>query len=123
MEWLIGEYWPWLVFSAVLGVIASVAFTLRKVEVHTPPEGEAGSVEPEPEPDEKQSRTGELGPGSASPLDDGGAPDPAYTVKGIAQSMVFHTPESPYFGRARAEVWFDSEETARAAGFVRWDED
>ena len=56
MEWLIGEYWPWLAFSAVLGAGASVAFTLRKVEVHTPPQGEAGS---------------------APPLDDESAPDPA----------------------------------------------
>ena len=37
--------------------------------------------------------------------------------------MLFHTPESPYYGRTRAEVWFDSEASARAAGFTRGDED
>jgi len=145
MEWLIAEYWPWLAVSALLGATASVALTLRKVEVHRPAGGAvpAASPEPEPEPeravdpirvaadhfDQREAQLpletehAEFGPGSAAPLADGSAPDASYTIKGIVQSMLFHTPESPYFGRARAEVWFDSEETARAAGFARWDED
>jgi hypothetical protein len=65
---------------------------------------------------------GAYGAGSADPLADGGAPSGAYTVKGNADSMKFHTSESPYFGRTKAEVWFDSEESARGAGFHRWDE-
>ena len=50
-------------------------------------------------------------------------PEPAPpTVKGNAATMLFHTPESPYYGRVRADVWFESEEAARAAGYGRWDE-
>lgn len=179
MGWLISEYAPWLVASALLGALASVAFTLRKIELHTPPAGaveeepmaaeepaavqeeeawydrtfapppaeEAALEEPEPEPEpepehepgppvdplsvaakhlgrnDPQLESQDFGPGSAQPLPDGSAPSEAFTVKGIAKSMLFHTAESPYFGRARADVWFDSEETARVAGFVRWDED
>ena len=32
--------------------------------------------------------------------------------------MKFHTPESPWYGRTIAEVWFNSAEAAEAAGFV-----
>jgi hypothetical protein len=31
--------------------------------------------------------------------------------------MKFHTPESPYYDRTVAEVWFASAEAAEAAGF------
>ena len=33
--------------------------------------------------------------------------------------MKFHTPESPYYEQTIAEVWFDSEEAAEAAGFEK----
>ena len=36
-------------------------------------------------------------------------------------SMLFHTPESPSYDAVRAEVWFESEEAARTAGFAHWD--
>ncbi|KQY64553.1 sunset domain-containing protein [Nocardioides sp. Root140] len=65
---------------------------------------------------------GAHGPGSADPLDGGASPGGAFSIKGNADSMKFHTEESPYFGRTVAEVWFDSEDAARGAGFVRWDE-
>ncbi|WP_336275738.1 sunset domain-containing protein [Nocardioides sp. B-3] len=63
-----------------------------------------------------------FGEGSFDPLDDGSSPDPSYTIKGNEDSMLFHPPVSPYYGRTKAEVWFDSEDRARSAGFTRWDE-
>lgn len=60
------------------------------------------------------------GPGSAEPLDDGTGPA-GWQIKGNAGSMLFHTPESPSYDEVRAEVWFESEEAARAAGFAHWD--
>lgn len=36
--------------------------------------------------------------------------------------MLYHTEDSPYYGRTVADVWFDSESAARAAGFTRWDQ-
>jgi hypothetical protein len=60
------------------------------------------------------------GPGSAAPLPDGSAPGPEYTIKGNAGSMLFHTPESPYYGRTKAEAWFSSPEAATRAGFTEW---
>jgi hypothetical protein len=32
--------------------------------------------------------------------------------------MLFHTPASPWYSRTIAEIWFNSAETARAAGFT-----
>lgn len=60
------------------------------------------------------------GPGSAMPAEDGSGPA-GWTIKGNAGSMLFHTTESPSYDGVRAEVWFDSEESARAAGFAHWD--
>ena len=58
-----------------------------------------------------------FGPGSAHPLEGGEAPSDEYTIKGNADSMLHHPPESPFYGRTIAEVWFTDAETAEAAGF------
>ncbi|WP_281689206.1 hypothetical protein [Pseudonocardia thermophila] len=60
------------------------------------------------------------GPGSAKPNPDGSAPGPEFTIKGNANSMLYHTPDSPYYARTRAEAWFSSTEAAEAAGFAPW---
>ena len=54
--------------------------------------------------------------GSAPPGPDGAAPDVEFTIKGNADSMLFHTPDSPYYGRTKAEVWFRNAEDAEHAG-------
>ena len=45
-------------------------------------------------------------------------PPEGYDIKGNADSMKYHTTESPWYGRTIAEVWFSSTEAAEAAGFV-----
>ena len=35
--------------------------------------------------------------------------------------MLFHTPDSPWYKRTRAEVWFVDQARAEAAGFTHWD--
>jgi HAMP domain-containing protein len=59
-------------------------------------------------------------PGSAQPAPDGSAPGPQFTIKGIADSMLFHSPDSPHHGQAKAEVWFSTAEEAEEAGFTSW---
>ncbi|WP_299298817.1 50S ribosomal protein L4 [uncultured Brachybacterium sp.] len=58
-----------------------------------------------------------FGEGSAAALADDSAPE-GFTIKGNQGSMKFHTPDSPWYGRTKAEVWFATEEAAKAAGFV-----
>ena len=47
----------------------------------------------------------------------GEEPPSGFDIKGNEDSMKYHTPESPYYSRTKAEVWFDSVEAAEAAGF------
>ncbi len=45
-------------------------------------------------------------------------PPEGFDIKGNADSMKYHTTESPWYGRTIAEVWFNSTDAAEAAGFV-----
>lgn len=54
--------------------------------------------------------------GSALPLADGSAPE-GYDVKGNADSMLYHLPGTSHYDRTIAEVYFDTAESAEAAGF------
>jgi hypothetical protein len=62
---------------------------------------------------------GRYGEGSADAVAHQGPPD-GFTIKGNAQSMLFHTPDSPYYGRTKAEVWFRTEADAERAGFTKY---
>jgi large subunit ribosomal protein L22 len=54
--------------------------------------------------------------GSAAPLADGAAPG-GFDIKGNADSMLYHVPGGRYYNQTVAEVYFDSAESAEAAGF------
>lgn len=113
------------------GVTAS---TETSTETETPADTEASpdpeeSTEAEAQPTTAEApaeetgaatEEGPYGPGSAAPAEDGSGPE-GWEIKGNANSMLFHTPESPYFSRTKAQVWFQDEEAANAAGFRRWD--
>jgi len=58
------------------------------------------------------------GDGSHAPLDDDEMPE-GFDIKGNAQSMMYHTPDSRYYKATKAEVWFDTEESAVSAGFSK----
>ena len=60
------------------------------------------------------------GCGSVRAGPEGAAPGAEYTIKGNEDSMLFHTPDSPYYGRTKAEVWFRDPADAEAAGFTSW---
>lgn len=51
--------------------------------------------------------------GDASIMPDG------YPVKGNADSMMYHNPDSPHYEQTSAEVWFANDEAAEAAGFAK----
>ncbi len=70
-------------------------------------DGEANAVDASPH-----------GEGSHAPLDDDQMPE-GYPIKGNAQSMLYHEPDSRYYKATKAEVWFDTVESAEAAGFSK----
>ncbi len=78
-----------------------------------------GDVEPT-EPSEPEVVESPYGAGSVFAHEDGSVPS-GYDIKGNAGSMLFHTPESPSYESSVPEVYFNSEEAARAAGFAHWD--
>ena len=58
------------------------------------------------------------GPGSAAPLEDKREMPACHPIKGNADSMLYHRPDSRNYGATIAEVWFDSPSAAEAAGFT-----
>ena len=68
------------------------------------------------EESETEAETGDSEFGEGSYVGDN--PPEGYTIKGNASSKKYHTPESPYYSRTKAEVWFESVEAAEKAGFV-----
>lgn len=56
--------------------------------------------------------------GSVAPDAEGNGPD-THQIKGNRDSMLYHTPDSRYYKVTKAEVWFDTEENAEAAGFAK----
>ena len=72
--------------------------------------------------DESDTVSGDHQPGewagSVLPDADGAGPE-SHPIKGNADSMLYHTPDSRYYKVTKAEVWFDTEENAEAAGFAK----
>ena len=79
---------------------------------------DAGPAPERPRP--RRTATVEFPPGAAAALPDGSAPGPEYTVKAKAGATLFHGPDSPYFARTRADLWFRTPADARAAGLTEW---
>jgi small subunit ribosomal protein S2 len=71
------------------------------------PEAEAATAADQP-----------YGEGSHGPIADDAQPD-GFPIKGNADSMLYHTPDSPFYGRTVAEVWFANEAAAEGAGFSK----
>jgi large subunit ribosomal protein L17 len=58
-------------------------------------------------------------PGSHALLEDESEAPEGFPIKGNEDSMKFHEPDGQWFEQTVAEVWFDSVESAEAAGFTR----
>ncbi len=57
--------------------------------------------------------------GSHAPMENVEEAPDGFPIKGNEDSMKFHEPDGQWFGQTIAEVWFDSVESAEAAGFTR----
>lgn len=83
------------------------------------------AVPTEPAGSESVDEAAPLGPyglGSATPDPTGTGPA-GWGIKATEGSKLYHTPDSPDFGHTRADVWFEDEARAVAAGFQRWDQE
>jgi large subunit ribosomal protein L17 len=57
--------------------------------------------------------------GSHVLLEDAHEAPEGFPIKGNEDSMKYHTPDGQWFEQTTAEVWFDTEESAQAAGFTK----
>ncbi len=57
--------------------------------------------------------------GSHVLLEDVSQAPEGFPIKGNEDSMKYHTPDGQWFETTTAEVWFDTEESAQAAGFTK----
>ena len=73
-----------------------------------------GSASDEEQPSERSER--DQAEGSVPAPEDGSIPD-GYEIKGNANSMKYHVPGGRYYDITQAEVFFDSAESAEAAGY------
>ncbi len=88
-------------------------------EVVETPAAEADEAPAEAKPAKAAgTATQPYGPGSKAPLKSGNAPK-GHEIKGNEDSMKYHEPDSQWYDSTVAEVWFDSAETAEAAGFTK----
>jgi large subunit ribosomal protein L17 len=61
----------------------------------------------------------ELPAGAHAPLADADEAPEGFPIKGNKDSMKFHEPDGQWFAATVAELWFDTAESAEAAGFTR----
>lgn len=115
--------------AAVVEADAKPAAKAKKAPAKKAPAKKAEAAKADAEPAEKveapaadategATKTQPYGPGSKAPLKSGNAPK-GHEIKGNADSMKYHTADSPWYDQTVAEVWFDTEETAQAAGFTK----
>jgi hypothetical protein len=100
--------------------------TLAPEAAETPPSDE-GLAEPTPGSDQDGAVLSEpaAAAGAGTPryqgegIYVGSEPPEGFAIKGNERSMKYHVPASAGYARTVAEVWFNSEEAAQQAGFVR----
>jgi large subunit ribosomal protein L17 len=106
--------------TAKAETVSEAAAATKKAAKKAPAKKAAAKKTAAPEPaadDASDASDAPYGEGSHAPLDDPAEVPEGFPVKGNADSMKYHTPESPYYDRTVAEVWFASTEAAEAAGF------
>ena len=106
-------------------------FTGTEVAVEAKSATKADKVEKAPKADkapkaEKPAKADEpaaadlvdLPKGAAAALEDGSAPE-GYTVKGNADSGLYHEPDGQWYEQTVAEFWFKTAKAAEKAGFTK----
>ena len=83
----------------------------------TPVEGDAPVDQAEV--DEAVDADAELPAGAHAPLADAEEAPEGFPIKGNADSMKFHEPDGQWFEQTVAELWFDTAESAEAAGYTK----
>ena len=106
-----GDNAPMAVIELVMEPVASKGAVAEATKV-----AEKAAEAPKAEAPKAEAAEGQPA-GSHSPLESGEAPE-GFEVKGNADSMKYHVPGSRWYSSTKAEIWFDSAESAEAAGYA-----
>ncbi|MDO4822160.1 MAG: 50S ribosomal protein L17 [Rothia sp. (in: high G+C Gram-positive bacteria)] len=63
------------------------------------------------------AESSDLPAGAHAATENGEAPE-GFDIKGNADSMKYHVPGSRWYANTQAEIWFDTKESAEAAGYA-----
>lgn len=64
-----------------------------------------------------EATASDLPAGAHAATESGEAPE-GFAIKGNADSMKYHVPGSRWYANTQAEIWFDTKESAEAAGYA-----
>lgn len=106
-----GDNAPMAVIELVMEPVASKGAVAEATKV-----AEKAAEAPNAEAPKAEAAEGQPA-GSHAPLESGEAPE-GFEVKGNADSMKYHVPGSRWYSSTKAEIWFDSAESAEAAGYA-----
>ena len=106
-----GDNAPMAVIELVMEPVASKGAVAEATKV-----AEKAAEAPKAETPKAEATEGQPA-GSHAPLESGEAPE-GFEVKGNADSMKYHVPGSRWYSSTKAEIWFDSAESAEAAGYA-----
>ena len=106
-----GDNAPMAVIELVMEPVASKGAVAEATKV-----AEKAAEAPKAEAPKAEATEGQPA-GSHAPLESGEAPE-GFEVKGNADSMKYHVPGSRWYTSTKAEIWFDSAESAEAAGYA-----
>ena len=106
-----GDNAPMAVIELVMEPVAS-----QGAVAEAPKVAEKAAEAPKAEAPKAEAAEGQPA-GSHAPLESGEAPE-GFEVKGNADSMKYHVPGSRWYSSTKAEIWFDSAESAEAAGYA-----
>ena len=106
-----GDNAPMAVIELVMEPVASKGAVAEATKV-----AEKAAEAPKAEAPKAEAAEGQPA-GSHAPLESGEAPE-GFEVKGNADSMKYHVPGSRWYSSTKAEIWFDSAESAEAAGYA-----
>lgn len=106
-----GDNAPMAVIELVMEPVASKGAVAEATKV-----AEKAAEAPKAEAPKAEAAEG-LPAGSHAPLESGEAPE-GFEVKGNSDSMKYHVPGSRWYSSTKAEIWFDSAESAEATGYA-----
>ena len=106
-----GDNAPMAVIELVMEPVASKGAVAEATKV-----AEKAAEAPKAEAPKAEAAEGQPA-GSHAPLESGEAPE-GFEVKGNADSMKYHVPGSRWYSSTKAEIWFDSAESAESAGYA-----